>query len=374
MRRANFTSLRQTGLSLIELMIAMLVGLILIAGVISVFLSSRKSYSINTAVGQIQEHGRFALDFIRHDTRMAGYLSCGVSGLNYASQLNPSAALPYNFSNSILGFEYNGTAPAATYAITAENPAPVAWGNWTPSLDPSLPTSGAGYAIPGSDVLVMSMSQGGMSPGYVTSVNPTDFMVKPDPGVTSGNILVVSNCVNTVIVQASGTPTIVAGGADIPASTGGLAPGNAIASIPPSLVGAQVGTAVVTAFYVGESADGTPALFQATTDASLASGFQLQELVPGVENMQVLYGVDVTGAGAPNEYDTADVVTAKGLWRNVASIRVALLLRSDIGAVTLPSAAVTYDLLGTLIQAPQDTRLRQIFTSTIALRNNLPNP
>lgn len=361
---------QQAGLSLIELMIALLVGLILIAGVLSIFMSSRKSYGINTAVGQIQEHGRFALDFIRQDTRMAGYLSCGVSDINFANQLNPTAALPYNFSNAITGFEFNNTAPTEAYTIAAENPAPVGPGNWTPSLDLSLPTSGAAYAISGSDVLAMSLSQGSLSPGYVISVAPTDFVINSNPGISPSNdILVVSNCVNTVIVQASGPPTGATGAITIPAATGGPGPGNAVASIPPSLVGAQVGTAQVVAFYVGEGADSAPALFQATTDPSVASGFQLQEIVPGVENMQVLYGVDTTGSGTPSLYETADAVNAANAWNSVLSVRVALLLRSDLGAVTLPPAAVTYNLLGTVIQAPQDTRLRQIFTTTIFLRN-----
>ncbi|MGH8321321.1 MAG: PilW family protein, partial [Gammaproteobacteria bacterium] len=51
MRRTH--NQNQTGLSLIELMIAMVVGLILLAGVLSIFLSSRNSYNINSGVAQI---------------------------------------------------------------------------------------------------------------------------------------------------------------------------------------------------------------------------------------------------------------------------------------------------------------------------------
>lgn len=377
MRSSNTRIFRQAGLSLIELMIALVVGLILIAGVLSIFMSSRKSYGINTAVGQIQEHGRFALDFIRHDTRMAGYLSCGSNSVNFANQLNPTAALPYAFGTTVTGYEYNGTAPAGAFTIASENPAPVGAGNWTPGLDSSLPVmAGKPYAIPGSDVLAMSLSQGSMSPGYVMSVAPAGFTINSNPGITAANdIVVVSNCVNTVIVQATSAPTGSTPAIAVPAVAGfAPAPGNATASIPPSLVGAQVGTAQVAAFYVGEGADGAPALFQATTDSTQPSGFQLQEIVPGVENMQVLYGVAPLGAGTPTTYMTANAVAGAGLFGSVVSVRVALLLRSDLGAVTLPPTAVTYNLLGTVITAPQDTRLRQIFTTTIGIRNNLPNP
>jgi hypothetical protein len=91
-----------------------------------------------------------------------------------------------------------------------------------------------------------------------------------------------------------------------------------------------------------------------------------------VENMQILYGVDTTGSQTPSEYDTAAVVDAAGAWPSVVSVRIALLLRSDMGAVTLPAAASTYNLLSTTIAAPLDTRLRQFFVTTIGLRNTLP--
>ncbi|MCO6705108.1 PilW family protein, partial [Streptomyces sp. CHB9.2] len=53
---------RQKGLSIIELMIALLLGLLLMGGVMQVFLSSRQTYQTNSALSQVQESGRFALD------------------------------------------------------------------------------------------------------------------------------------------------------------------------------------------------------------------------------------------------------------------------------------------------------------------------
>lgn len=369
---------KQIGLSLIELMIALVVGLILIAGVLSIFMSSRKSYGINSAVGQVQEHGRFALDFIRHDTRMAGYMGCGVSGVNFSNQLKSpaSSSLPFNFGNILTGFEYNGTAPAGAFTIASENPAPAAATTaWTPDLDTSLPLNGAGYAIPGSDVLAMSMTQNLTNPPYITTIpSPTAAVFDVStPGLTIGQIMVISDCVNTLILQVTG---VGGGGTVIGHDTGGaITPGNSNKDVPTSFTGAQINTATAIVFYVGESTDGSPALFQATTSPAAASGFQPQELVPGVENMQVLYGVAPAGAGTPTNYMTAAAVAATpGLFNSVVSVRVALLLRSDLGAVTLPPAAVTYNLLGTVITAPRDTRLRQIFTTTIGIRNNLPNP
>ncbi len=368
--RFNPTQLRarQDGMSLIELMIALVVGLILMAGVISIFIASRQSYGINNAVGQIQENGRFALDFIRTDARMAGYMGCATSA-QIKSYLNtPSGSnLPYDFGTALTGFEYSGTAPSNSYTIPAENPSPsTGTSNWSPTLDSTLQNK----VMPGSDALVVRYSQAGTSQIYINFVPSTpsaDFNITTNGGIQPGDLLIVSNCVSAVVLQAT---QVNGGGTNVVHNTGSGSPGNAIKILPTYYQGAQVTLApTTTVFYVGQGADGSPALFEAITDTSQANGFQYQELVPGVESMQVLYGVDLTGSQVPSEYVTATNVAD---WSSVVSVRIALLLRSDLGAVPLPAAAPTYNLLGTTITVPRDTRLRQVFTATIAIRNRLP--
>ena len=369
----------QTGLSLIELMIAMLVGLILMAGVLSVFMSSRKTYGVNGAMGQIQEHGRFALNFISRDTRMAGYMGCGGSSANIGNRLNSPAntTLPYNFTSGMAGFEYSGTGVNANYNIVGESPAAGTVGDWTPNLDPTLPVSGTDYAVPGSDVLVIRLSLPTATAGYVDPAQPPNgaqFWLTANPGLSAGDLLIISNCLNTYVVQA--TNVNGAGGDHVVVNTGGTwVPGNASHGIPSSFIGAQVSTATTEVFYVGMDATGAPALFEANTNPNCAApatcfgGFQIQELVPNVENMQVLYGIDTTGSQVPSQYVTANNVAD---WSQVVSVKVALLLRSNLNAVTQPAAAISYPMLGTNVTAPLDTRLRQVFTATIGIRNRLP--
>ncbi len=361
---------RQIGLSLIELMIALVVGLILMAGVISIFIASRQSYGINNAVGQIQENGRFALDFIRTDTRLAGYMGCANS-TSTMSDLNtgPVSNLPYDFDTAITGFEYTGTTPGDNYT-EATSPNPVAsTANWSPVLDPTLQN----LVIPGTDVLVVRYSKGGTYPIYINDIpsSPSaDFKVTTNGGLAAGDLILVSNCLNAVVMQVT---NVTGGGINIVHNTGGTyQPGNALQTLPTSFLNGQVVIPTTVVFYIGRGADLSPALFEAVTNAGSANGFTSNELVSGVENMQVLYGVDLTGSQIPSEYDTAATVDATGNWGNVVSVRIALLLRSETGAVPLPAAAPIYNLLGTNIKAPQDTRLRQIFTSTIAIRNRLP--
>ncbi|MGH8403160.1 MAG: PilW family protein, partial [Gammaproteobacteria bacterium] len=320
----------------------------------------------------VQENGRFGLYFISRATRMAGFVGCGASS-SLANHLNTPAAttLPYDFATAITGFEYTGTAPTNAYALAGETPAAVAVGNWSPTLASNFPTAGTGYPIPGSDVLVVRETPPVNTAAYVDGSQPPNgaqFWLTANPGLQSGDILVISNCVNTYVVQADQVNG--AGGSHVVVNTGNsVSPGNDANGIPLNFIGAQVGAATTMVFYVGLGADQSPALFEANTDASQPNGLAINELVPGVENMQVLYGVDTTGSQMPSQYVTADNVAN---WSTVVSVKVALLTRSNTGALPLPAAAQTYTLEGATITVPRDTRLRRVFTATIGLRNRLP--
>jgi type IV pilus assembly protein PilW len=88
-----------------------------------------------------------------------------------------------------------------------------------------------------------------------------------------------------------------------------------------------------------------------------------EELVPDVENLQVLYGIDPAGTLTAAAYVTADQVGAV----NVVGVQVALLVASPPGGKPLP--ATIYNLLGTLVTAPADNRSRQVFYATINVRD-----
>ncbi|MBB4818603.1 type IV pilus assembly protein PilW [Pseudomonas alcaligenes] len=72
-------SKRQAGLSLVELMIGLTLGLILLLGVIQVFIASKQTFATNDAMSKLQENGRFGLEFISQSARLGGYLSPGAS-------------------------------------------------------------------------------------------------------------------------------------------------------------------------------------------------------------------------------------------------------------------------------------------------------
>ncbi|MDX1695195.1 MAG: PilW family protein [Ketobacteraceae bacterium] len=71
----------QSGLSLVELMIAMTLGLLLLGGVLQFFVSSKRTFLHTEVFGKMEENGRFALDFLARDIRMAGYADPSFSPL-----------------------------------------------------------------------------------------------------------------------------------------------------------------------------------------------------------------------------------------------------------------------------------------------------
>ncbi len=66
---------KQRGLSLVELMIATVIGLMLMNAVIDIMLNSRQTSRMMEGLSRTQENGRFALDIFSRDIRMAGYQS-----------------------------------------------------------------------------------------------------------------------------------------------------------------------------------------------------------------------------------------------------------------------------------------------------------
>ena len=85
------TMLKQKGFSLIELLIAMGLGLFMLAGIIQVTVGSRQAFDVIRAQSIIQESGRFSMSFIGRSSRAAGYLNPGdittMNGDDYAADL-----------------------------------------------------------------------------------------------------------------------------------------------------------------------------------------------------------------------------------------------------------------------------------------------
>jgi type IV pilus assembly protein PilW len=357
---------RQDGFSLVELMVAVTLGLIVLGALLGLFAGTRTANRSTTGIANLTDGGRFAIDFISQSGRIAGFYACN-SAARQATILNAGATpLPYSFANPIGGFEAAATNPGSALVLA---PRPeVADGNagdWLGILDAAL----AGRPVKGSDVLVVrsSLPRTGLAPAlpvYVTAIadGADNFQVNAPGTLVTGQLAVISDCVKAVTFQITAFD-----GVNVFHDVGGPAPGNAASALPISFsAGAQVMPITTTVYYIGVGADGDGALF--VMDLNGTGAFTARELVPDVENMQVLYGLDITGNQTSYQYLTADQVVN---WPQVASIRVAVLAASPAGSVPAPTVAPVFNLLGTSVTAPVDTRSRQVFDTMITVRNSV---
>jgi type IV pilus assembly protein PilW len=358
---------RQAGLTLIELMVSLVLALVLTAGIIKVFVGNRVTYEFNESLSRIQENARFALDHIAYNTRMAGYRGC-ISDVAIFNNLAVPSAFRDDIENGITGYDANGTGDGAEYAATATNPA--ASGNlnaWTPALPGDLTNK----VIPGSDVLVVrSISGAGMSL-VAPFTNASQLFVATPHDFKIGEILVVSDCHKASVFQVTNIDSTLHN--VVHSNSGSFNPGNAFPNWPLEQdygLGAEVARLQSYAFYIGVGANGAPALFQlrlAWQTAALTA-FQEEELVSNVESMQIRYGIDTNNDETINTWVPASGVTD---WLEVVSVEITLLARApdeygtEVDTADYTLGAMTFDPV-------DDRRLRQVFSTTIGVRNRLP--
>lgn len=80
---------KQKGLSLIELMVAILVSMILLLGVVELFLNTFRTDRTHTELSRVQESGRVAMELVTREVRRAGYQGCiGASVKTKAGSIN----------------------------------------------------------------------------------------------------------------------------------------------------------------------------------------------------------------------------------------------------------------------------------------------
>lgn len=106
--------------------------------------------------------------------------------------------------------------------------------------------------------------------------------------------------------------------------------------------------------------------FSLLGDGLLCNGGS-EPVVSGIEDMQVLYGVDIDADGVPNRFVRGGQVPGSA-WTNVVAVRLGLLVRTD-REVTDSSDAITYQVLDQTFGPAGDRRIRKLFTTTISLRN-----
>jgi type IV pilus assembly protein PilW len=348
--------MRSGGFSLVEVMVAMAISTILLAGVLTVVYSSKVTYLENERVGRLQENGRAAMEIVLRDLRGAGFPGCAqpIPGLFQINNVIASnTTVLWNLAQPVFGYDAKSD------------------GSWAPALDTAL-TPGA---IVGSDVVIVRGVRAG-APVFrlPNSLNPTDDIVVDKAAGESLAVptpMVISDCAGASIFVATGfTPDADDVTASIARGTGGTAPTNTTDDLGAAFNrGARVAPIVTIVYYIAPSGLGAgPALWR------VVGGSGPQEVIQGVEELQVRYGVDTNADALIDQYQEADEVTN---WSNVISVSIAMLIRSN-DANSPAADGRTF----TLFDATPDGRLpavtagpfadrfqRSLFTTTVTLRN-----
>lgn len=354
--------LRQAkGFSLVELMVAVTISLILLAGVVQIYSSSKQAYRIGDASARVQENARFAVDHLTKDIRMAGYLGCGTDGTRVANTLNnASTSWMLNFQSPLIGYDGGNS----TFPTLSKTP------------------------LANTDAIVVL--QGDTDDSFVVTKHKPNSAVIQLSGkhnIKQGEILIISDCSQKAgIFQMSNVNnnnTIsVVGHNQGNATTPGNCTKSLVALTPYADCSDQVNISPVTygagsmlmrmkssIYYLASNPDGIPSLYRESLISGSGTGTAVatntQELVEGVQDMQIQYGHDTDGDGIPNQYQAAHNIGA-GNWSDVVAVRIQLLLRS-IKEASPQEQAYTFN--GTTVASPGDRYIRRIVSNTIKVRN-----
>lgn len=340
---------QQAGVTLIEFMVAGLIGLILTLGITQIFISNRQAFDTTMASANVQETARIASDVMTRSIRNADYWGC-VDLNNVFNNLDEDGT---GYSDAVLGF-----------------------GAGVEGTDNNADSSDS--IVNGTDTITLRGTRGSSG---IQIENPMPnasaiLDVNTAAGIVEGDVLLISNCRGGDIFQVSQ----ITGSDNIQHNTGGsISPGNGKNSGPCAGgssganclsqlydTGASVMVPYSETYFIGTGVSGEPALFLSSGSMSGSVGtVQTVELVSGVQDMQILYGEDTDGDGTVNVYRTASAVSDM---EAVISIRVSFLVRSASENV-LDSAQDVQFNGGTVTIA--DRRLGRVYTMTSTLRNRM---
>lgn len=276
-QRRLLTVKSQLGLSLFELLIAMVIGLFLLIGITTSYLSSKKSSVTRTQLSILEDNGRAALEILTSTLQHTGYRS-------------------------------NNLVPIANPFMSDGRPSSVSCGTGFNSVLAPL-------EFP-ENVISNSSSASG------------------DSGDSIGVFYLGDDVLN---VDCNGEP--------LPAAC--RVGGNA----------AIQAHRIHNAFFIGSNDELQCVGSQSTGEITIAEG---------VENMQILYGMDIDDSKSVNRYVNSDDVGSD--WGQVISIQIAILVRSMDEVKTRPESK-SFTLLNTQVDTPNDRFQRAVFTTSINLRN-----
>jgi type IV pilus assembly protein PilW len=333
------------GITLIELLISMTIGLATIAAVGWVYLGTVQTYRTHDALSRLQEGARHTFELIGKDLRMTG-----VTGCSYSSTMNilknaDTTWYANLFGQPLFSVEQDGTGEE----------------EFSDSLRVLHADISREYIVDSHDL------------------GTSTITLTENHDLADGQLLVATDCVHVAVFQAS-----AAAGKTVVHAKSGLNDskdlGKPIDSPYTYGPGSRLYKLHAATYYVDENPQGVPSLYRSSPTGA-GGAVVAEELVEGIEDLRVTYGVD-TSSPVDGETDTvggvpylkaSEVTSAAALgpvadrWNKIVSLRISLLMRTIEDRV-VPEKQF-YDYNGVNDIEPDDLRLRKVFTHVIKLRN-----
>ncbi|MCA1779971.1 MAG: PilW family protein [Xanthomonadaceae bacterium] len=329
------------------------------------------------------------METLKRQVRDSGSRGFCAGEIDIRNHLNTDCAFGgpdfFNPDRSVVGWEFDSTGRGDDYTLNSLEPA--AAGSWTSTTSTGttgLPSALAGRAIAGSDVLVLRRAvaiPALTALDNVNNPNQASINLNGQHGLQDDAIVLVTDCATGADLfqnRSNANATAFSAGSGSCANPG---PGNVNGLNWSTSYGEsmQVLTIQLVAYYVGiDGNTGEPGLYRLNMSNG-TSGPRVEELVRGIENMQLLYGFSRAapqGDGQsirPGDWLRADqvpVTTNSDGWAQVIAIQMGLSVRSP-EAADFDQTDITFDLGGANVTIPGDRRIRQPFSTTIALRNRM---
>ena len=328
----KYRSLRHAaGFTLVELMVAMLLGLIVIGGALSVFLAGQSTYTTNTALADVQENSRVAFEMLMQDLRAAGLTGCD-NAAPVANVLQHQDTQWYaNFGNAVHGY----TGAQTDTAITTG--------------------TASGQRVTGTDsVQIMGANDTGLSV-QTYDKNSAQFKLNQPSPLVPGDIIVVCDPTHTAITQVSGPNSSSSTNIEVDNNTGNTVyPGNCSKGLgfPPVctpngnqyqfLPNSQIIKLVAHDWYIGYNSAGTKSLFRGSVDtrSSTTSAPPIaDEMVRNVTDMRLSYHVQ-----GDTSFKTADLVAD---WSKVDAVQATLTFESTDKRASTSQQAISRNFTAT---------------------------
>lgn len=297
------------GFSLVELMIALVLGLLVIGAVVSVFIANQQAFRTAESMARLQENARFAFEVLAREMRESGGTPCGATAV--ANVLNGGGGW-WDWGNGpLIGYDGNQAGPQSF-------------------------GSGPGQRVTGTDgvlVLTASLFEGVV----ITHHNATaaQFTVNmADHGIQDGDIVMACDSQSAAIFQVTNTNQA---NATIDHNTGTGNPGNCSKGLglptvctadgtPKSFAnGGLIAHYSASFWYIGNNSRGGQSLYRLGFTG--APSPQAQEIADGVTDMQIEYLT--AAAGTPptlaNGYVAASAIAD---WADVVAARVTLTMET----------------------------------------------